>query len=232
MTEVVSAFSYLAIALTLVIWRLACALQKKTGSMLLHPILMSVAAIILILTVLNIPNATYQKGMSAVSWLLTPATVCLALPLYEQGKVLRKNLPAILLGVFTGTLTSLGSVFLIGKLFQTDSAMLISLMPKSVTTAIGTPVSEALGGIGSVTVVAIIITGIMGGILGPVLCKLFRITDPVAQGTAIGTASHVIGTTRANEMGAVQGAVGSLSLVVAGLMTAFIMPLICSGMTP
>ncbi len=232
MTEVISAFSYFAIALTLLIWRLACALQKKTGSMLLHPILVSVGAVILILLALDIPNAVYQQGMSHLSWLLTPATVCLALPLYEQGKVLRKNLPAILLGVLSGTITSLAGVFLIGRLFRMDDAMLISLMPKSVTTAIGTPVSEALGGIGSVTVVAIIITGIMGGILGPVLCKLFRITDPVAQGTAIGTSSHVIGTTRANEMGAVQGAVGSLSLVVAGLMTAFLMPLICSGLTP
>ena len=109
---------------------------------------------------LRIPNAEYQRGMNAFSWLLTPATVCLALPLYEQVKVLKKNLPAILAGVVCGTVTSLVSVFLLGRLFRLDSVMLISLLPKSVTTAIGAPVSEALGGIGSITVAAIIATGI------------------------------------------------------------------------
>ncbi len=228
MTEVLSSFHFLSIALTLLIWRLACALQKKTGSVLLHPILVSVGALILILTVLHIPNSVYQQGMSAFSWLLTPATVCLALPLYEQVRVLRKNLPAILLGVLCGTVTSLVSVFLLGSLFRLDSSMLISLMPKSVTTAIGAPVSETLGGISSVTVAAIIITGILGSIFGPGLCRLFHLDNPVAQGTAIGTSAHVIGTTRASEMGDVQGAVGSLALVSAGLMTAFLLPLMCS----
>ena len=229
MSEFLTESSFFAIALTLLVWRLACALQKKTGSALLHPILVSAAALILILAALKIPNQAYQQGMKAFSWLLTPATVCLAVPLYEQVRVLRKNLPAILAGVLCGTLTSLISVFAVGKLFGMDRTMLISLLPKSVTTAIGAPVSEALGGIGSVTVAAIIVTGILGSVFGPALCRLFGITDPVAQGTAIGTASHVIGTSRANGMGPVQGAVGSLSLVAAGLMTALLMPLVCSG---
>ena len=228
MTEFLSSSSFFAIALTLLIWRLACAVQKKTGSVILHPILVSVAGIILVLLALKIPNAAYQRGMSAFSWLLTPATVCLALPLYEQMKVLKKNLPAILVGVLCGTLTSLISVFLLGKLFQLDRTMLISLLPKSVTTAIGAPVSEAVGGSGPITVAAIIATGVSGNMLGPILCKWFRITDPIAQGTAIGTTAHVIGTSKATEMGAVQGAVGSLSLVAAGLMTAFLLPVMCS----
>ncbi len=229
MAEFLSSSSFFAIALTLLVWRLACALQKRTGSVILHPILVSVAGIILVLLALKIPNAEYQRGMNAFSWLLTPATVCLALPLYEQVKVLKKNLPAILTGVLCGTITSLASVFLLGRLFRLDSVMLTSLLPKSVTTAIGAPVSEALGGVGSITVAAIIATGILGSVLGPSLCRWFKITDPVAQGTAIGTAAHVIGTSKANEMGEVQGAVGSLSLVIAGLMTAFLLPVMCSG---
>ncbi len=230
MSNFFSASTFFAIGLTLLIWYLACTLQKKTKSVLLHPILVSVIAIILILLVLKIPNESYQKGMSALSYLITPATVCLALPLYEQVKVLKKNLPAILIGVLAGTLTSLVSVFLLGKLFQIDQTLLISLLPKSITTAIGAPVSEALGGNGAITVAAIIATGILGSVFGPLLCKLLKLADPISQGTAIGTSAHVIGTSKANEMGALQGAVGSLSLVVAGLMTAFLLPILVNAL--
>ena len=228
MPDFLSSSSFFAVALTLLIWRAAQALQKKTGSVLLHPILVSVAAIIAVLLLSGIPNSAYQQGMKPFSWLMTPATVCLAVPLYEQVKVLKKNLPAILAGVLSGTVTSLVSVFLLGRLFRMDRTMLISLLPKSVTTAIGAPVSEALGGVGSITVAAVIATGILGSVLGPALCKWFRIADPIAQGTAIGTAAHVIGTSKANEMGAVQGAVGSFSLVSAGLLTAFLLPVMYS----
>ncbi len=230
MSDFFSSSAFFAVGLTLLIWYLACTLQKKTKSVLLHPILVSVIAIILILLVLKIPNESYQKGMSALSYLITPATVCLALPLYEQAKILGKNLPAILVGVLAGTLTSLVSVFLLGKLFQIDQSLLISLLPKSVTTAIGAPVSEALGGNGAITVAAIIATGILGSVFGPFLCKLCKLSEPISQGTAIGTSAHVIGTSKANEMGALQGAVGSLSLVVAGLMTAFLLPILVNAL--
>lgn len=224
MTEFFSGSSFWAIALTLGIWRIAGGLQKKTGSVLLHPILVSVGAIILILICSGIPNSAYQEGMKPFSWLMTPATVCLALPLYEQAKVLKKNLGAICLGVLCGTVTSLLCVFGLCLLFRLDRTMTVSLLPKSVTTAIGAPVSEALGGLGAVTVAVIIATGILGNVLAQTACRLFRIQDPIAQGAAIGTASHVIGTTKANEMGAVQGAVSSLSLVIAGILTAFLVP--------
>ena len=225
MLNFLSSSSFFAIALTLLIWRIANALQKKTGSVLLHPILVSVAAIIGILLVSGIPNSAYQQGMKPFSWLMTPATVCLAVPLYEQVKVLKKNLPAILMGVLCGTLTSLLCVGGLCLLFQLDQTMTVSLLPKSVTTAIGAPVSEALGGMSAVTVAVIIATGILGNVFGHAACRLFRIQDPIAQGTAIGTASHVIGTTKANELGPVQGAVSSLSLVAAGVLTAFLIPM-------
>ena len=225
MTDYLSSSSFFAIALTFAIWRIAAAVQKKTGSVLLHPILVSVAAIIGILLALGIPNSAYQRGMQPLSWLMTPATVCLAVPLYEQVKVLKKNLPAILMGVLCGTLTSLLCVGGLCLLFQLDQTMTVSLLPKSVTTAIGAPVSEALGGMSAVTVAVIIATGILGNVFGQAACRLLRIQDPIAQGTAIGTASHVIGTTKANELGPVQGAVSSLSLVAAGVLTAFLIPM-------
>ena len=224
MTEFLSGSSFFAVALTLGIWRLASALQKKTGSMLLHPILVSAAAIMLILLASGIPNSAYQAGVKPLSFLLTPATVCLAVPLYEHVKVLKRNLPAIGLGVLCGTLTSLVCIGGLCMLFRLDRTLTVSLLPKSVTTAIGAPVSEAQGGLGAVTVTAIIATGILGNIFARTACRLFHIQDPIAQGAAIGTAAHVIGTTKANEMGALQGAVSSLSLVIAGVMTAFLVP--------
>lgn len=226
MTDYLSSSSFFAIALTLAIWRIAATVQKKTGSVLLHPILVSVAAIIGILLALGIPNSAYQRGMQPLSWLMTPATVCLAVPLYEQIRVLKKSLPAILLGVLCGTLTSLLCVGGFCLLFRLDQSMTVSLLPKSVTTAIGAPVSEAVGGMGAVTVAAIITTGILGNVTGQAVCRLLGIRDPVAQGAAFGTASHVIGTTKAGELGAVQGAVSSLSLVAAGILTAFLVPLL------
>ena len=225
MIEFFTSSSFFAITLTLMIWRAANALQKKSGSILLHPILVSVAAIILILLATGMPNSAYQENMRPFSFLMTPATICLALPLYEQVKVLKKNLPAILLGVLCGTLTSLFCVGALCLLFRLDPVMPVSLLPKSVTSAIGAPVSEALGGLGAVTVAVIIFTGILGSVFGQLACRLFRISDPIAQGTAIGTASHVIGTTKANEIGPIQGAVSSLSLVIAGVLTAFLVPL-------
>ena len=225
MAEFLSSSSFFAITLTLIVWKAANALQKKTGSMLLHPILVSVGVIILILLASGIPNSAYQQGMQPFSWLLTPATVCLAVPLYEQMKVLKRNLAAIFLGSLCGTLTSLLCVGGLCMLFRLDPVMTASLLPKSVTTAIGLSISETMGGLGAVTVAVIIATGILGNVFARAACRIFRIQDPVAQGTAIGTASHVIGTTKANEIGPVQGAVSSLSLVIAGVLTAFLVPI-------
>ena len=225
MTEFLSGSSLFAIALTLLVWRLASALQKKVRSPILHPILISTAAIIAVLLVLKIPNAAYQANMKPLSFLMTPATVCLAIPLYEQMQVLRRKLPAILVGVACGTVVSLLCVTGLCLLFKLDPSMTVSLLPKSVTTAIGVPISESLDGMSSITVTAIISTGILGNITGAFLCRILKIKDPVAQGAAMGTAAHVIGTTRANEMGSVQGAVSSLSLVIAGILTAFLIPL-------
>ena len=226
MSAFLSSSSFFAITLTLIVWKLAGFIQSKTKSAVLNPILLSVICIIAVLLVSGIPYSAYQEGMRSFSYLMTPATICLAVPCYEQLKVLKNNLPAMMTGVVCGTLSCLAFIAGMCLLFGFESSLSISLLPKSITTAIAVPISEAAGGVSSITVAAIICTGVLGNITGSAACRLFKIDDPVAQGVSMGTASHVIGTARANEMGAVQGAVSSLSLVIAGVLTAFIMPLI------
>ncbi len=215
-----------ALALTFGAYQLGLWCQKKWKSPLLNPILIAVVLVVATLFATGIPNERYQEGMAGISWLLAPATVCLALPLYQQIKTLKKNLPAILVGIAAGTVVSLVSILLLCRLLGMDRVFTVSLLPKSITTAMGMVLSENSGGIGSLTAAAIIVTGILGSLFGSILCKLFRITDPLAQGVAFGTASHVVGTSRANELGALQGAVSSLSLAVAGILTAVVFPLI------
>lgn len=226
MAEFLCSLSLFPLVLTFGAYQLALWLQNKSKSPLLNPILVSSALVILFLLVTGIPNETFQSGNKALTWLLTPATVCLALPLYKQLQVVKKSLPAILVGITAGTVASLLFIFGLCLLFQLDHSMTVSLLPKSITTAMGMVLGENAGGYGSLTAAAIIITGIQGSLMGTVLCKVLRITDPVAQGVAFGTASHVVGTSRATELGQLQGAVSSFSLAVAGILTAVLFPLV------
>ena len=221
MCELFSASTYFFAALTVVVFALASACQKKLKLVIFNPVLVSVLVIIGLLTVLDIPYAVYQESCRILSYLLTPATICLAISFYEQIGKLKKHLLPIFAGVLAGVLCSAGSIYLLSKLFHLPDVILLSLLPKSVTSAIGIPLSEEIGGIGALTMAAISITGISGNILAPLYCKWFRLDDPVAQGVAIGTSSHVIGTARAIEMGELTGAVSSLSLTIAAITTAF-----------
>ena len=223
MTEFLS-ISILPVVLTLTAFFLGQKLQQRLKSPLLNPILMAVILVLVFLFVSGMPVADYKAGMTSLSWLLTPATVCLAVPMYEQLQILRKNLPAILVGVAAGAVSCLGMVLLFALVVGFDPTLTLSLLPKSITTAIGVVLSEMTGGIPAVTTASIILTGIMASILGPALCRLFRLTHPVARGVAFGTAGHVIGTAKASELDPLTGAVSSLSLVVAGLLTALILP--------
>lgn len=217
--------SLFPIVLTFGAYQIGLWCQKKTKHPICNPVLIAAVLLIGFLLLSGYSNETYQAGTALYQWLLTPATVCLALPLYRQLKILGKNLWAILAGIAAGTVTSLLFVFLLGKAFSLDHALLISLLPKSITTAMGMALSEQLGGIPSITAAVIIVTGILGSLSGSALCKLLRLKDPVSQGVAFGTASHVIGTSRATELGSLQGAVSSLSLAVAGILTAILMPI-------
>ena len=230
MTDLLT-LSLLPIVLTLAAFRLGQVLQQKFRSALLNPILIAVILVVIFLALTGMPAADYQAGMKTISWLLTPATISLAIPMYEQFQALKKNLGAIGAGIAAGALTTLLMVAGLGLLFGFDRSLTISLLPKSITTAIGVSLTELTGGIPSITTAAIIFTGILANILGSAFCRLFRITDKVAQGVAFGTAGHVIGTTRANELDPLTGAVSSLSLVVAGLLTAVMLPLL-AGFLP
>jgi len=194
-------------------------LKKKTGIRMLNPLLTAVALCIVLLLVLDVDYETYNAGAKYISYLLTPATICLAVPLYEQFEKLRQNSRAILAGILSGVITSLVSVLALALLFRLDYANYVTLLPKSITTAIGIGVTEKLGGYPAITAAIIILTGNLGNIFADGICRLCRITDPIAKGIAIGTSSHAIGTTRALEMGPVEGAMSSLSIVVAGLLT-------------
>ena len=191
-------------------------IKKKFKKAFLNPLLISILLTVGLLLLLRVDYPTYEAGAKYVSYLLTPATVCLAVPLYEQFQLLKKNAKAVLLGIFSGVLTSLGSIFLLSRLFH---ATYVTLLPKSITTAIGGGVAEELGGYVSLTVAVILITGVLGNMIAEGLCKLFRITDPIARGVAIGTSSHAIGTAKAMELGEVEGAMSSLSIVVSGMLT-------------
>ena len=156
----------------------------------------------------------------AAGWLfLTPATVALAVPLYEQIEPLKKNWKAIVAGILSGALTSALCVLAVALIFQLDHKQYVTLLPKSITTAIGMGLSEELGGIVTITVAVIVVTGVIGNMFAESICKLFHITDPVAKGIGIGSASHAMGTAKAMEMGEIEGAMSSLSIAVSGLLT-------------
>ena len=220
MIDFIAQSGYWALLLTVVTYQLGLFLNKKTGSALFHPILVSTALVIPFLLLAGIPIETYQAGMQSISWLLTPCTVCLGISLYTQLNKLKKHIWAILAGITAGTVTSIAVVWGLCLVFRLDWATTVSLLPKSVTTAIAQPLAEGAGGIVALTTTVVAITGVLGNIAGSALCKLFGLKDDISRGVAFGTASHVVGITRANELSELSGAVSSLSLVVAGILTA------------
>ena len=224
MADFLESISLFPVLLTLGTYQFGLWCQKKTRHALCNPLLIATILSIAVLAATGFDPKVYQTGTAGISWLLTPATVCLAVPLYEQLKVLKKHLPAILAGVVSGVVTSLLSILLLCRLFRLEDVVTISLLPKSITTAIALALTEQSGGISALTTFAIVITGILGNLSGSAFCKLMKLTDPVAQGVGYGTASHVIGTSRAMEVDPLTGAVSSLSLAVAGILTAILFP--------
>lgn len=210
---------FFGVAVSIAAYEDGSLLKKKYHSALFNPLLLSVAATIVLLILFRIDYDTYYEGAKYLSYLLTPATVCLAVPMYEQLELLKKNLKAVMVGIISGVLMSLGCILVMAIVFGLNHETYVTLLPKSITTAIGMGVSEELGGYVTITVATIVITGVLGNIIGEGLCKLFHIEEPIAKGVALGTASHAIGTARAMEMGEIEGAMASLSIAVAGLLT-------------
>lgn len=219
MKEFVENSVFFGVLISLLSYGIGISLKKRLKHSLFNPLLIAIVLTILILLGLKIDYAVYYEGAKYISYLLTPATICLAIPLYEQMELLKKNLKVVLLGILSGVLTSLCSILALALLFGLNKAEYITLLPKSVTTAIGMGISEELGGYVSITAAVIIITGIFGNVIADALFKMFRITEPIAKGIALGTASHAIGTAKAIELGETESAMSSLSIVVAGILT-------------
>lgn len=194
-------------------------LKKKTGLAILNPLLISIIFVIGILLLFQVDYSTYEAGGIYLSYLLTPSTVCLAIPLYKQLHLLKQYGFAIGAAVFAGTAASLFSILLLAMLFHLDHTMYVTLLPKSITTAIGMGMSEELGGIVNITVAVIVVTGVLGNVIGEWVLRLFHIKDRIAKGLALGTAAHAIGTSKAIELGEIEGAMSSLAIVIAGLLT-------------
>lgn len=226
MLDFILGSSFFYVVLTLVAFSLGLLIQKKWKLAILNPLLLAAIFIMAFLLLTGIPNESYQAGTQSLSWLLTPATICLSISFYQQFQKLKKHIPVICIGVIAGTIASIGSVYLLCLAFGVDSEIIASLLPKSVTTAIGKDLSEELGGISAITTAVIVLTGVLGNIMGPLLCKIFRLKSPIAQGVAFGTSAHVIGTTKAAQMSELAGAVSSFSLTFAGLITSILLSIL------
>lgn len=210
---------FFGVLISLTAYAIGLFLKKRTGWALMNPLLVSIILVVATLLATGVSYERYKQSSDLISYLLTPATVCLAVPLYQQVELLKRNLRAVMLGISAGVLASLCSVLLLAILFGFSHETYITFLPKSITTAIGIGVAEELGGNVSIAVVAIIITGVLGNIFAEKFLQLLRIHEPIARGIAIGCSSHALGTARAMEMGTIEGAMSSLSIVVCGVLT-------------
>lgn len=205
--------------LTLAAYEVGLLVRKKWKLAIFNPLLIAIVLIIILLKVCGLEYSSYQAGADYITYLLTPATVSLAVPLYQQLQILRQNFFAIFVGILAGALSGMISVLGLSMLFGLTHQEYVTLLPKSITTAIGMGVSQELGGIVTITVAVIVLTGVFGNIVAEPVLKLFRIKNPVAKGIGIGTAAHALGTARAIEMGEIEGAMSGLSIVVSGVIT-------------
>ena len=226
MSELAEVSLYFGMFLSVGAYLFGVWLKKKTGLAICNPLLVASALVIVVLLVFRIDYQEYNRGASFLSYFLTPATVCLAIPLYRQLELLKKNVAAILASILVGVAGSAASIFAMSLVFRLEHVYYVSLLPKSITTAIGMGVSEELGGIVTLTVVSIIVTGILGNVIADTLFAVFKIEEPMAKGLALGTAAHAIGTARALELGEIEGAMSSLAIAVAGLSTVVVAPLV------
>ena len=213
---------YFGIALSILAFWAGEKLQKKLKSPFCNPLLIAILIIVIILLVFDIPYDSYNEGGAVINMFLAPATACLAVSIYTKLQLLKENAIPILVGCTAGSLSSMGSVYVLCKLFGLDEAMTASLLPKSITTPIAVEVCQTHGGIVPVTVIAVIFTGILGSILAPYLIKLFRVQNPITAGLAIGDCSHAVGTSKAIELGETEGAMSGLAIGVCGILTVII----------
>ena len=226
MKEILMSSEHFGFVLSIFIFLLAIQIKLWLGWDFLNPLLLSTIMIVGILLLSDIPYEEYKQGAGLLNYFLAPATVCLAIPLYKQWNLLKNNFKAVILGILAGTLSSIVSILLLGLAFHLPNEHISTLLPKSITTAIGMGISEEMGGYVTLTVAAIVLTGILGSILSDLVFRIFPIHHPIAKGLALGTSAHAIGTAKALEMGEVEGAMSSLAIVVAGILTVILVPIV------
>ncbi len=218
-TDLLNESVYMAVLLTIGTYSIGTWLRKKTGWALMNPLLISIVLTIGFLCVTDTSYESYAEGTGIIRYMLTPATICLAVPLYEQIDKLKSNVHAVSLGIAAGVLASMISILALVVIMGLGRMSYITLLPKSITTAIGMDLSHELGGNVPVTIITIVITGITGNVFAEKFLRLIRVHHPIAKGIAIGSAAHVIGTSKAMEMGQTEGAMSSLSIVTSGILT-------------
>lgn len=219
MSNFLSNSIFFGVLLCLLSYQAGVFLRQKTKIAAFNPLLISIIIVIFVLVMFNIKFEDFYKGSKYISFLLTPATVALSIPLYSKLTLLKSNFKAIMSGLIAGVLTSLISIFVMSLLFGLSHENYVSMLPKSITTAIGIGVSEELGGISTITTAVIIVTGVFGNVSADIVYKVFNIKNPIAKGIGLGSSAHAIGTSKALEMGETEGAMSSLSIAVAGIIT-------------
>lgn len=214
------------VLISIVAYEIGSLIKQKFKLSIFNPLLIAIIILIIFLSAFNIKYDDYNKGGQVISFFLAPATVALALPLYKKFSLFKENALPILSGILCGAISGIISIIALSKLFNLSGELTKSLIPKSITTPIGMALSKQLGGIPSITVVAIIVTGILGSIIAPFLNKILKINDKVAMGIAIGNASHAVGTAKAMEIGEIEGAMSSLTIAISGIVTVLIAPVL------
>lgn len=225
MSQAIINSAYFSVVISVICYLMGSYLRKKTKLTVLNPLIISVIAVIAILVAIKLPYENYKQNTQVLTYLLTPTTVCLALPLYEKLSLLKKNFVAVMCGIISGVISSAVCIFILSCVFSLNHETYVTLLPKSITTAIGIDVSDKLGGIVSITAPVIVITGVFGSIISPFVFKLFKISEPIAKGIGLGSSAHAIGTSKAFEFGEVEGAMSGLSIAVSGIITVIVAPL-------
>lgn len=216
--------------LTILFYNIGIYIQKKTKKPIFNPLLIAILCIILFLSITKIPYESYKLGADRINFFLGPVTIVLAVPLYKQFDLFKKYLLEILIGISCGVVVSFISVKLIGYFTNANLDIINSLIPKSITTPMGISLTKTLNGVEAITVVSIILTGILGAIMSSIVFKIGKINHPVAKGIALGTSAHALGTTKALEMGEVEGAMSGLSIGISGIITVILIPIIINFM--
>lgn len=227
MNEILINKPIVSIAVTIIIYIISFYISKHIKLPILPPVIISISIISILIIILDIDYSAYNNGAKFLTYMITPATVCLALPVYRKREILKKNYSIILISICVGIIFGCMSTFILAThVFRLDSVLLGSLLTKSITTPIAIELTESLGGIRSLAIMAVILSGVSGGILGPFICKVFNIDSPFSRGIALGTSSHAFGTIKALEIGETEGAMSSLALVVAGVISIVLIPIL------